>query len=130
MKASAAYPVDSLRSGKFTQEYGIATTIMDYARYNYVAQPGDENIRYIRQLGPYDMYSIHWGYRYLPNIEKPTDEKETLHQWIIEKEGDPMYMFGSGSGRIDPNSQTECIGDDAVKASSYGLETSSESHQN
>ncbi len=64
MKASSAYPVDSLRSGTFTQKYGIATTIMDYARYNYVAQPGDENIRFVRQLGPYDDYSIEWGYRY------------------------------------------------------------------
>ena len=57
MKASSAYPVDSLRSGKFTQKMGIATTIMDYARYNYVAQPGDKNIRFVRQLGPYDDYS-------------------------------------------------------------------------
>ena len=63
MKASSAYPVDSLRSGTFTQKFGIATTIMDYARYNYVAQPGDENIRFVRQLGPYDDYSIEWGYR-------------------------------------------------------------------
>ena len=52
MKASSAYPVDSLRSGSFTQKFGIATTIMDYARYNYVAQPGDKNIRFVRQLGP------------------------------------------------------------------------------
>ena len=59
MKASSAYPVDSLRSGSFTQKFGIATTIMDYARYNYVAQPGDENIRFVRQLGPYDLSLIH-----------------------------------------------------------------------
>ena len=58
MKASSAYPVDSLRSGDFTQKMGIATTIMDYARYNYVAQPGDENIRFVRQIGPYDHYAI------------------------------------------------------------------------
>ena len=48
MKASSAYPVDSLRSGNFTQKMGIATTIMDYARYNYIAQPGDKNIRFVR----------------------------------------------------------------------------------
>jgi hypothetical protein len=121
MKASSAYPVDSLRSGDFSQQYGIATTIMDYARYNYVAQPGDENIRFVRQLGPYDLYSINWGYRWLPNIDEPEDEASTLKSWIKAKEGDPMYMFGSGYGRIDPNSQTENIGDDPVKASSYGL---------
>lgn len=121
MKASSAYPVDSLRSGAFTQAYGIATTIMDYARYNYVAQPGDENIRFVRQLGPYDLYAINWGYRWLPNVTKPIDEKATLNGWVKEKEGDPMYMFGSGGGGYDPNSQTENVGDDPVKASSYGL---------
>jgi len=120
MKASAAYPVDSLRSGNFTQKYGIATTIMDYARYNYIAQPGDENIRFIRQLGPYDFYSVNWGYRYL-NATSSEEEFSTLQNWIKEKEGDPKYMFGSGRGRIDPNSQTENIGDDPVKASNYGI---------
>lgn len=120
MKASSAYPVDSLRSGTFTQKYGIATTIMDYARYNYVAQPEDENIRFIRQLGPYDMYSIEWGYRYIPGVEKPEEELETTRSWIEAHEGDPMYMFGS-RGRIDPRSQTECVGDDNVKASEYGI---------
>ena len=76
MKASSAYPVDSLRSGSFTQKYGIATTIMDYARYNYIAQPGDENIRFIRQLGPYDDYAIEWGYRYFG--QTPKEERTTL----------------------------------------------------
>lgn len=121
MKASSAYPVDSLRSGAFTQQYGIATTIMDYARYNYVAQPGDKNIRFIRQLGPYDHYAINWGYRYLPDIEKAEDEKETIQSWIKEKEGNPMYMFGRGYPLTDPTSQTECIGDDNMKATDYGL---------
>jgi len=120
MKASAAYPVDSLRSGAFTQKYGIATTIMDYARYNYVAQPGDEGIRFIRQLGPYDHYSINYGYRYIPNANTES-EITTLKSWIKEKEGDPVYMFGGGYPRIDPRSQTECIGDDNIKASEYGI---------
>jgi len=118
MKASSAYPVDSLRSGSFTQKYGIATTIMDYARYNYIAQPGDENIRFIRQLGPYDDYAIEWGYRYFG--QTPEEERTTLLAMVDEKSLDPMYMFG-GRGN-DPNAQTENIGDDPVKASSYGLE--------
>ncbi|MCB0847830.1 MAG: zinc-dependent metalloprotease, partial [Bacteroidetes bacterium] len=122
MKASSAYPVDSLRSGTFTREYGIATTIMDYARYNYVAQPGDENIRFVRQLGPYDLYAIEWGYRVIPNAKTSEEEKTTLSNWIKKHEGDPVYMFGSGRGGIDPTSQTENIGDDNVKASTYGLE--------
>ena len=117
MKASSAYPVDSLRSGNFTQKFGIATTIMDYARYNYVAQPGDENIRYVRQLGPYDNYSIEWGYRYYG--QSPEEEKNILKKFVDSKSLDPVYMFG-GYGN-DPNSQTENIGDDPVKASTYGI---------
>ncbi len=120
MKASAAYPVDSLRNGAFTQKYGIATTIMDYARYNYVAQPGDENIRFVRQLGPYDHYSINWGYRYIPDADTE-EEKATLKKWITEKGDNPMYLFGAGYPRFDPNSLTENIGNDNVKASEYGI---------
>lgn len=118
MKASSAYPVDSLRSGTFTQKMGIATTIMDYARYNYVAQPGDQNIRFVRQLGPYDDYAIEWGYRYFGN-KKVEEETKILKAYIDKKSLNPIYMFG-GRGN-DPNSQTENIGDDPVKASNYGI---------
>ncbi|MDX1665834.1 MAG: zinc-dependent metalloprotease, partial [Saprospiraceae bacterium] len=121
MKASAAYPVDSLRSGSFTQEFGIAPSIMDYARYNYVAQPEDENIRFVRQIGPYDDYAINWGYRIIPGADSPQDEQPILDSWIKEKEGDPMFRFGGRLGGIDPTSQTECIGADNMTASSYGL---------
>ena len=117
MKASSAYAVDSLRSGSFTQKYGIATTIMDYARYNYIAQPGDKNIRFVRQLGPYDDYAIEWGYRYYGL--SPKAEQSQLKAMVDAKSLDPMYMFG-GRGN-DPNSQTENIGDDPIKASNYGL---------
>ena len=118
MKASSAYPVDSLRSGNFTQKMGIATTIMDYARYNYVAQPGDKNIRYVRKLGPYDDYSIEWGYRYFPD-KNEIEIDSILSKWIGNKNLKPLYMFGSYGN--DPDSQTENIGDDPVKASYYGL---------
>ncbi|MCC9165726.1 zinc-dependent metalloprotease [Pontibacter harenae] len=121
MKASAAYPTDSLRSGKFTQEYGIAATIMDYARYNYVAQPGDKDIRFVRQLGPYDHYVINWGYRYIPEADSPEEEVPTLNKLIEEKTGNPMFRFGSGSGGYDPESQTEGIGNDVIKSSTFGL---------
>jgi len=110
MKASSAYPVDSLRSGNFTQKYGIATTIMDYARYNYIAQPGDENIRFVRQLGPYDDYAIEWGYRYYGR--SPKEEQSLLKTVVDAKSLDPMFMFG-GRGN-DPNAQTENIGDDLL----------------
>ena len=97
---------------------GIATTIMDYARYNYIAQPGDKNIRFVRQLGPYDDYSIEWGYRYYPG-KSVNEEKEILSKIVDQKSLNPIYMFGSS--RSDPNSQTENIGDDPVKASYYGI---------
>ena len=118
MKASSAYPVDSLRSGNFTQKMGIAATIMDYARYNYVAQPGDENIRFVRKLGPYDEYSIEWGYRYFSD-KNENEIAEELNKWVGVKNLNPIYMFGSYGN--DPDSQTENIGDDPVKASNYGL---------
>ena len=122
MAASYAYPVDSLRSGSFTQKYGIAATIMDYARYNYIAQPGDKNIRFVRQLGPYDHYAINWGYRVIPNATSPEQEVKTLDKWIEEKGDNPIYKFGfQRRGGFDPESQTEDIGNDHVKASSYGI---------
>ena len=122
MKASAAYAVDSLRSGSFTQKYGIAASIMDYARYNYVAQPGDSNIRFVRQIGPYDHYSINWGYRVIPNTYTAEQETPMLNEWIRANSQDRRFHFGDGYSRIDPDAQTENIGDNAVKASSYGLD--------
>ncbi|MTI88292.1 MAG: zinc-dependent metalloprotease [Balneolaceae bacterium] len=120
MQSSSAYPTDSLRSGSFTQKYGIATTIMEYARQNYVAQPGDENIRFIRKIGPYDKYAVNWGYRVIPEAETPEDEKPILDRWIEEKAGDPVYRFASSTG-WDPSAQTEDLGNDPVKSSTYGL---------
>jgi len=120
MKASYAYPTDSLRSATFTQRWGLASTLMDYTRYNYVAQPGDEGVRWVRMLGPYDSYAINWGYRYIPGADSPEAERATLNRWINEKEGDPVYLFG-GRNSFDPSSQTECVGDDPIKASAYGL---------
>jgi hypothetical protein len=119
MAASFAYPTDSLRSGSFTQKNGIAATIMDYARYNYVAQPGDKNIRFIRKLGPYDHYAINWGYRKIQNITAPTAEIKTLNKWIEDKAENPIYRFGGQ--RFDPSAQREGIGNDQVKSSTYGI---------
>ena len=120
MKASYAYPTDSLRSASFTQKWGLASTIMDYTRYNYVAQPGDEGVRFVRMLGPYDLYAINWGYRYLADATSADAERPTLRKWITEKEGDPVYLFG-GRSSSDPSSQTESVGDDPVRASTYGM---------
>ena len=121
MKASSAYPTDSLRSAEFTQKYGLTPSIMDYARVNYVAQPGDDGVKYIRMMGPYDLYAINWGYRYLPEANSPQEEKPTLDKWILEKSGDRRFEFGSGNDGVDPQSQRESLGADQVKASEYGL---------
>lgn len=119
MKASAAYPVDSLRSATFTCRMGTAPSIMDYARFNYVAQPGD-GACLMPQIGPYDIYAIRWGYRPIPGARTPDDEKPVLDQWIREREHDPMYRFGDPSS-VDPSSQTEDLGDDGVRAGEYGI---------
>ncbi|SMG11961.1 protein of unknown function [Marivirga sericea] len=121
MKASSAYPTDSLRSATFTQKYGLTPSIMDYARVNYVAQPEDEGVRYIRMMGPYDKYSVNWGYRYIPEAESKEDEKPILDEWILDKAGNSWYEFGSGYGVADPRANRESLGDDHVKASEYGL---------
>lgn len=120
MAASYAYPVDSLRNGEFTQKNGIAASIMDYARYNYIAQPGDKGIRFIRQMGPYDHYVTNWGYRYLA-ANSAEEEVATLNKWVLEKANDPIYKFGKQSSSFDPQSQTEGLGDNPVKASTYGV---------
>lgn len=120
MKASSSYPVDSLRSAGFVQRMGTAPSIMDYARFNYVAQPEDKDPGLLPRLGPYDLYAVRWGYRPILDAKSSDDEKPVLDGWIREHENDPIYRFGDPSG-IDPTSQTEDIGDDGVKASGYGI---------
>ena len=121
MGASSAYDVENYRNGFFTQKSGIAASLMDYARFNYIAQPGDKGIRYIRQMGPYDHYAVNWGYRVILNAASPETETATLDKWIMDKAGDLNYKFGKQSSSFDPTSQTEDIGNNSMKASSYGL---------
>src|SRR5210317_158595 len=122
MGSSAAYPVDSLRSASFTSKYGTAPSIMDYARFNYVAQPEDKGVALMPNIGVYDKYAIEWGYR--PILDKTAEEeKPILDSWIMAHDGDPLYRFGSQQGGdvVDPSSQTEDLGDNAMKASMYGI---------
>ena len=124
MGSSSAYPVDSLRSATFTKKYGTAPSIMDYARFNYVAQPGDEGVALMPSdwdtpnVGVYDIYSVMWGYKPILDVTQE-EEKSILQGWITEKADDLKYRFGSAG--IDPSSQTEDLGDNAVKASEYGI---------
>ena len=124
MGSSSAYPVDSLRSATFTKRYGTSPSIMDYARFNYVAQPGDEGVALMPSqwntpnVGVYDIYSVKWGYKPILDVSVE-EEKSILKSWIMEKANDLKYRFGSAG--IDPSSQTEDLGEDAVKASEYGI---------
>jgi hypothetical protein len=121
MIASASFPVDSLRSPSFTRVYGVSATIMDYARQNYVAQPGDglQPKDFIRRVGPFDTYAINWGYRVIA-APSPEAERATLNTWLTQQTGPFPYRFASQQlAAGDPRNQTEDLGDDPVKASMY-----------
>lgn len=120
--SSVAYPVDSLRSPSFTKRMGgTAPSIMDYARFNYIAQPGDEGVVLYPGVGEYDKWAVKWGYTWFDN-QTPEEEAKTLNKWTIERAGNPIYFYGQQTGNpIDPRAQSEDLGDDAVKASQYGI---------
>ncbi|MGH7714318.1 MAG: zinc-dependent metalloprotease, partial [Gemmatimonadaceae bacterium] len=124
MVASSSFPVDSLRSAAFAKRYGVSATIMDYARQNYVAQPGDglEPRDFVRRLGPFDNWVINWGYRVLPNAATPEAERNTLNDWITKQNAWLPYRYvPQNIGGIDPRSQTEDVGDDPVRATTFAL---------
>jgi hypothetical protein len=124
MVASSSFPVDSLRKASFTSKYGVSATIMDYARQNYVAQPGDglEPKDFIRRLGPFDDYIINWGYRVLPQAATPEAERPILNGWYVNQKGPMPYRYVPQQfGSVDPRAQTEDLGDDPVRASGYAV---------
>ena len=103
MGSSTAYPVDSLRAPGFVQRMGVAPSIMDYARFNYVAQPEDEGAGIMPKIGPYDKWSILWGYKLIPDAESAEAERATLNEWIVERADDPIYRYGQQQrGVVDP----------------------------
>ncbi|SDW73673.1 protein of unknown function [Lutibacter oricola] len=124
MGASFSYPVDSLRSPSFTSKMGgTAPSIMDYARYNYVAQPEDNVVDITPKIGVYDKYAINWGYRWIEG-KTAHEELPILNKWIRKHENDSQYFYGpqqSSTAVVDPRSQSEDLGNNAVKASEYGL---------
>ncbi len=119
MSASSAFPVDSLRSPTFTRANSVSPSIMDYTRFNYVAQPGDNALR-VRIIGPYDFFAVKWGYTPIPSADTPQEELPTLNQWAAETATNDWIAFSADSD----NAQrlTEDLGDDAVKATTYGLQ--------
>src|SRR5690606_32781157 len=104
-------------------ENGFAASIMDYARFNYVAQPGDgiTGPDLYPRINFYDKWAIEWGYKLIPEATSAREETPVLNQWILAKAGDPKYWFGHEQNPDDPRSQSEDLGDDAVLASTYGI---------
>lgn len=126
MGASFSFPVDSLRNPEFTQKYGTTPSIMDYARNNFIAQPGDfeKGVKLTPPLiGVYDIYAINWGYRLIDGADTPEKEKPVLDKWIAEKSDDPMYEFGAQQffGMVDPTDQSEDLGNDHIKAGDLAI---------
>lgn len=122
MGSSVAYPVDSLRSPSFTKSMGTAPSIMDYARFNYVAQPEDGDVGLMPNIGPYDKWAIEWGYRLHPDASNDLAEGKILNDMVKEKAGDPVFRYGRQRGNPpDPSAQTEDLGDDSMLASEYGI---------
>jgi hypothetical protein len=120
--SSTAYPVDSLRSPTFTAEHGTAPSIMDYARFNYVAQPGDGVTQFMPRVGEYDIWAIKWGYTYFPDADSEEEERQMLQDMVLEIRDDPALRYGAQTfDPVDPRSQSEDLGDDAVYASQLGL---------
>ncbi|MCX2744809.1 zinc-dependent metalloprotease [Mangrovivirga sp. M17] len=121
MGSSYAYPVDSLRSAEFTAKMGTAPSIMDYARFNYIAQPEDKGVSFLPKIGPYDFHSIEWAYRYFPDADQKT-QNEILNDWLLDQGDSLIYRYGPQQRNIiDPTSQTEDLGNDPVKAGNYGI---------
>ncbi len=121
-KASSSYSVAQLRSKTFTEKFGDEASIMDYGRFNYVAQPGDD-ARLIPMLGPYDKFAIEWGYKPIAGATTPEGEKSTLDAIAARQTTDPTVRFGGEDAiaQVDPTVQTEDLSDDPVGATANGL---------
>ncbi|MBA3343291.1 MAG: zinc-dependent metalloprotease [Gemmatimonadaceae bacterium] len=125
MKASSTYPADSVRNASWLRRMGHSPTLMDYARFNYVAQPEDRiPAEYlIPRIGPYDSFAINWGYAPIPRARTPEDEKAVLNDLAEMQDSVPWYRFTtSGARNVDPGDATEAVGDaDAVRSTAWGI---------
>ena len=125
MKASSMYPVENVRDPEWVKTMSHTPTLMDYSRFNYVAQPEDgipvEDL--IPKIGPYDIWATKWGYQPIPGANSPDDEKATLDEWARQQDDTPWYRFSTpGSQNADPGQLTEAVGDaDAVQATALGV---------
>ena len=126
-KGSSLYPVDSIRSKSWVKQMGHSPSIMDYSRFNYVAQPEDglEPEDLIPDVGPYDKYAIRWGYSPIPGMKNSDQEWATLDKWSREQDGTPWFRFDVQDSRgADQSAHSEAVGDgDPVKATSWGMKS-------
>src|SRR4029450_8430882 len=125
MKSSSTYTIEQIRDPKWVKENGHTPTLMDYSRFNYVAQPEDRiaPIDLIPKIGPYDKWARMWGYKPIPGAKTPEEEKKTLDQWAREQDAKPYLRFSTeGGAATDPGDETEAVGDiDAVTATTLGI---------
>src|SRR5215217_5641883 len=125
MKASATYPAEKVRSAEWVRTMGHTPTLMDYSRFNYVAQPEDnipvEDL--IPKIGPYDKWATMWGYKPIPGARTPDEEKKTLDEWARGQDSKPYLRFSTADARgSDPGENTEAVGDaDAVASTTFGI---------
>ncbi len=121
--SSSSVPVENLRNKAWVEANGHTPSIMDYARFNYVAQPEDNIGRagLFARIGDYDKWAIEWGYKLFPQYKNPDAEKGYLNKWVIERLKDKRLWFGTETNPDDPRSQSEQVGDDAMKGSAYGV---------
>ncbi|WP_143885138.1 zinc-dependent metalloprotease [Chryseobacterium binzhouense] len=121
--SSSTVPVEKLRDRKWLEKNGHTPSIMDYARFNYVAQPedkiGDSGI--FPRIGDYDDWAIEWGYKRFNQFKTPDAEKEFLNQWVMKNLKNERLWFGTETNPLDPRSQSEQVGDNAMIASTYGI---------
>ncbi len=125
MKASATYPTEKLRNAEWLKTMSHTPTLMDYSRFNYVAQPED-NIPFeslIPDIGPYDKWATMWGYKPIASARTPEEEKKMLDQWAREQDAKPYLRFSTANARgSDPGENTEAVGDaDAIASTSLGI---------
>ena len=121
MGASSATPVEKLRDKEWVAKNGHTSSIMDYARFNYVAQPEDGVTDFFPRIGDYDIWAIQWAYKYFPDAQSAKDEKAILNELTKEAVKDPRKRFGTEVSPFDPRYQTEDLSDNAMRASEYGI---------
>ncbi len=126
MGSSSRTPVEKLRDKAWVEANGHTSSIMDYARFNYVAQPEDSisRVGLFPRIGEYDLWAIEWGYKNIPGTKDEEDDKKILNKWVIERlQSNPRLWFGTYEfgNTADPRAQREDLSDNAMKASEYGI---------